>query len=374
MTQPSMNPITKFLPMSNFNWMWECFNNLSSPPDPRTSRTWPIREAVVKSVDWEDYTCTVTDDSGATHDKVRCISSWFSSITGFGINFCPESYSHVLITKGPGLEWFIIGFAPSEQLKEENKPDTYYKNYRPDIMEGDMHFSTEAGNFIFIRKTAHSIRIENTPACFIDMQATSNYIHIGCQNLLLQTKSCMVTMRADDPETVEDENGKTKAKPVDVCTTGFFRTNTGDYKNFIKIDIGKVKLNNPDVEDNIILSLNICDKAGITIDTDGNIKSYTNGDGTYMSKGNVVVASKNGGINFKSKEDIKFDTEKSVHTTSGKDIIRKAASKIQDEALGGIEHVQGNASPDMNAPYPAQVDNSNNAQNKPFSISGVTKE
>jgi len=373
MSHQSMNPLNKRVPDSNFNWMWECFNNLGIPPDPRTNQSWPIREAVVKSVNWEDYTCTVTDSSGAAHDKVRCVSPWFNYTTGFGINFCPESNSRVLITKGPGLEWFILGFISSEQLKEEGKPDTYYNNYRPNIVEGDMHLSTEAGNFIFIRKTAHSIRIENTPACFIDMQAASNYIHIGCQNLLLQTKSCMITMRADDPETVEDENKKTKAKPVDVCTTGFFRTNTGDYKNFIKIDIGKVKLNNPDVEDNIILSLNICDKAGITIDTNGNIKTYTNGDGMYMSKGNVTFASKNGGINFKSKENITINTEKSVMTTSGQDITETASGTITNKA-SAIEHAMGSEAPDMNAPYPAQVDNSNNAQNKPFSISGVTKE
>lgn len=362
-----INPIMRYEPSSNFNQTWGRFNSLYGNPDPMTVPNWPIREGVVDVVDYMDYTCTVKDDGGATHTKVRCLSPWFSYSNGHGINFCPESGSHVLLTKGPGVdEWFILGFIPIEQLKGNDETDTFYKNGKPDMTEGDIHISTDAGNFIFIQKTSHAIRIENTPVCFIDMQASENYIHICSQNVLMETKAALVTMMSDTPELVENEEGVTKAKPVDVCTTGFFRSNTSDYNNFVKIDIGKVSLNNPDVPEKTILALNICNKVSVIIDTDGNIKTYSYGSNTCMSDKDITTASI-ANINLKAASDLLFNSGGSTITNSGGNISENASGTISNFG-GAVTHGSGSGSPDINAPYPDIPDNSTAVRDKPFKI------
>ena len=361
----TVNPIFQQEPLSNINATWGRYNNMYSPPDLRTSQTWPVRTAVIKSVNWSDYTCTITDSDAANQDDVVCLSPWFNYSHGHGINFCPESGSKALITKGPGLKWFILGFIAEEQLKKSNdENDTYYKDNKPDMTEGDIHISTEAGNFIFLQKSTHAIRLENTPACFIDMQSGSNYIHIGCQNILLQTKAGMITMMSDEPELIENKEGQTRARPVDVCTSGFFRSNVSDYKNFVKVDIGKVKLNNSSVPDNTIVAVNICDKVGIIIDTDGNIKTYTAGEKTEMIEKKLTVAAKTD-ISLKAQSNINFDASDSIISNAG--VISENAGDISNNA-GSIEHAVGSGNPDTSAPYPSIPDNSNNVKQKPFTI------
>lgn len=364
----AINPVNTREPVLNQDKIWGRFNCLYDDQSiPVTFRSWPVREGYVTSVNYDDYTCNVMS-YGAMYERVRCVSPWFSFSHGHGINFCPESNSWVLMSKGPLRTdpWFIVGFIPIEQLKESmDESDSYYRNNKPEMTEGDIHISTDSGNFIFIQKSAHAIRLENTPACFIDMQSSNNYIHIGCQNILLQTKAGMITMRAESPELIENEEGKTKAKPVDVCTTGFFRSNTSDYENFLKIDVGKVKLNNPDVPDNTILALNICNKVGIIIDTDGNIKTYTSGKRTIMSDGDTTIASKSS-VCFKSGSSIKIDASNDIISNSGNSITEQSGVIIN--SAGKIEHSVGSGSPETSAPYPSIPDNRNNVQNCPFVI------
>lgn len=379
-----INPITRYEPSSNKNGPWSRWNNMSAPMEPKTVQSWPVRAGTVHNVNWDDYTCTVVSD-GARYERVRCLSPWFSCNHGHGINFCPESNSWVLITKGPGFDWFILGFIPIEQLKSNSDPETYFRDYKPELTEGDIHLSTDSGNFIFIQKSAHAIRLENTPACFIDMQAASNYIHIGCQNLLLQTKAGMITMKSAEPELVEDKDGKTRAKPVDVCTSGFFRSNVNDYKNFVKVDIGKVKLNNEGVPDNTIVAVNICDKVGILIDTDGNIKTYTAGTITNLSDKDITIATKakmalksdsnfsidtKGSLSHKASGSITNDAGGSVTTNSGGSIAENASGTISNMG-SAVTHGSGSgspSSPDTSAQYPSIPDNSSNAKSKPFTI------
>ena len=347
------NPICKFTPSANINPVWGAYNSMALPSTTGLPSNNPIREGQIISVYPEDYTCDVLCD-GATLPKVKCISPWFNCTNGRGWNVYPEVGSKVVVARGGSdiLDWYILGFV---QADENNESDTC-KNNKPDLMNGDIHISTDTGNFISISKNENTIKMFETEACYVELLGKPNTINICCQEILFHSRSAVVSTITGPHQNIQNQNNKTESCAADVCTSGFFWMNTGDTDNFVKLDVGKVNLRDKNAGDNVILALNICNKFGISIDTEGNITTYTAGDKSEYIEGSATMVAKKT-INIKAIEDILVASDADVNTEAKKNISEKAGKTISNNAEE-VTHGRGSASPDVGStkyPEPREI-------------------
>lgn len=256
---------------------------------------WPLETGKIETVDIVNHTCRVYSDSGMDLPRVSWVSPWFSFSNGGGFYAMPEAQSRVLLGKAATGEWYIVGFIPMM-----NKEDGYKTvNGRKPIQEGDIVLNTAYGNFIEIRKYAGSIAIFNNELSYINLEAADNKIFIRSQRLLIINDAGTVSMTSDS-------EGRTQ-------TMAYLKRVVDDDANFVKIDIGYLgaKAKNYDLPGapDVILHINVCDKACLSVDVAGNIKV--------------------------TGETLQFDIRKDIHRITG--------ANIYDIAAGTIKHLQGTA-------------------------------
>ena len=253
---------------SNYNLSLGTYNNVDAPnTDNIPLGPWPIEPGFVKYVNPDDYTCYVVTDSGRQIPCALYLSPWFSFSTGAGIYTYPQVNSRVLIGYTSKQEGFILGFIPCQTYVNDN---IYLNNRTADLTEGDIHISTEYGSFIQMCNFGQLINIECDPVCKIEMQSTEHKIFMKSHRVYINTAAGLLQMDTTD-------DGRT-------TTVAYFRMKTGDVENFVKVIIGntgvsvgdKLQLNTDGSRSSteVIFALNICNKASITVDTDGNVVTY----------------------------------------------------------------------------------------------------
>jgi len=279
----------------NFNSVHGRYNTLTSPPSNYAGDSnWSITEGEVVIVNPADHTCRVHTDDGRDLHNVMSVSPWFSFGTGAGMYFYPEAGSRVVLGKSFNGTWYILGYVPLKNVQAEAP----LLNGKRDIREGDACISTAFGNYIEIRKTAGCITLHNTEVCKMILDSKENQLFIHTQRL-------KIVNQAGSIEMTTDTQGNT-------VTVGYFRQKLDDNKNFVKIMMGSVGLVNstryavgPDGEKSsppIIFSINISNKASLTVDTEGNVISYCKSAEHRVEEDSETVA--NGNIIDRSASDI----------------------------------------------------------------------
>lgn len=366
--------------LTNTNSAIGSYNNVISPGfDNKPSGVWALESGIVEWVSSEDYSCRVRTEGGRRLYDVLCISPWFSFGTGSGIYFYPEINSRVIVGRTLGNQWFVLGFVPAF-TPEDDLP--YLNGKVSHLTEGDMYFCTNSGNFIQMCNTGGFIKIENTPACKIWLESTKHKIFMHSHRMYINTAAGLIRTDVDD-------DGHT-------TTTALFRMTTDNPENFVKVVIGstgvnvgdKFKLNTDGskTETEVIFALNICNKASITVDTEGNVVTYCksiqnrivedcetliNGkfkintkDGVDISNGGSLTLEAAKNFTLKAGEDITvsgksnasfisggnstISSKGSMSITAGGSMTRASNSSISDTA-SAISHGAGGASP-LDAP------------------------
>ena len=253
---------------TNYNLSLGVYNNIGAPnTDNIPIGPWAIEPGFVEFVNPDDYSCYVVSDSGRVIPRALCLSSWFSFSTGAGMYTYPQPNSRVLIGYSSKQEGFILGFIPCQNYDTEN---LYLNNRTPDLTDGDIHICTEYGSFIQMCNKGQIINVECDPVCKIEMQSTEHKIFMKSHRVYINTAAGLLQMDTTD-------DGRT-------TTVAYFRMKTGDVDNFVKVIIGntgvsvgdKLQLNTDGSRSSteVIFALNICNKASITVDTDGNVVTY----------------------------------------------------------------------------------------------------
>ena len=300
-------------PNTNYNSDIGLLNNLAvSAVDAFSLGAWALETGFVEHVYKEDYTCFVVTDSGKQLPKVLCLSPWFSFSTGAGIYTYPQIRSRVLVGRSVGNTYYVLGFLPLQNYDSEN---IYLNNRTPDLTEGDIRISTEYGSFIQMCNKGKIINIECDPVCVIEMESTKHKIFMKSHRLYINTAAGLIQM--DDTD-----DGRT-------TTVAYFRMKTGDIENFVKVIIGntgvsvgdKLQLNTDGSRSStqVIFALNICNKASITVDTDGNVVTYC------KSIQNRVV------------EDVDNLVNGMISTSVQKGVSTSNSGNLKIEATGNIE-------------------------------------
>lgn len=260
-----------YLDNVNYNSTYGEFNALTKQWGSQIPKAeWPLEMGEIIYVDSDDYTCSVITDSGKTLPRVSLLSPWFSFSSGAGMYVMPEANSKVTVGRLSNGQWVVIGFPPLH-----NKDDEYsMKNGRRSLQEGDICVSTDYGNYIEIRKNAGYIALHNNHICEFILNSKENQAYLATQRLKVENSAGSIDM------TVNDDTG-------DTVTVGMFRMNIADEKNFVKIMAGSVGAVNGDyysidpasgnlTSPKVIFSINVCNNFSLTIDTDGNLKTYSN--------------------------------------------------------------------------------------------------
>lgn len=278
----------------NFNTVHGRYNSLLSEAPPMVQvDNWALETGEVVIVN-ADYTCRVLLDSGSDLPFVSYMSPWFAFGGGHGMYVRPEANSRVLVGRAFNGEWYIMGFIPLDNMEEQFSP----MNGRKDLQEGDMCLSTAYGNYIEIRKNAGCIILHNNDACKIILDSKENQIFMHSQRLYIVNAAGSVEMTVN--------------KDGDTITTGYFRMKLDDEKNFVKIMMGNIGLVNESKyaldskgeksSPKLIFSINICNKASITVDTEGNVITYCNSEERRVEEESTLIA--NGVITDMSAKDI----------------------------------------------------------------------
>ena len=322
----------------NFNSVYGKYNAVVDYARPQSSTgDWNIVEGEIIYVSPEDHTCVVQTEDGRNLYNVASLSPWFSFSTGCGMYFYPEAKSRVVLGKSYTGQWYILGYAP---LKNVSDPAPMLNGKR-DIKEGDATISTAFGNFIEVRKTAGSIAIHNTETCEIILDSKENQIFIRSQRLYILNSAGSIEMTTDT-------NGNT-------VTVGYFRQKLNDNANFVKVMMGSVGLaggaytvNADGTKSNppLIFSINICNKASLTVDTAGNVISYCKSHEQRVEEDSTLIA--NGIIRDRSATDIRHER-----------IKRSKLSGVVDPELANLSGYAPKVSPippagDMSQISPAQ--------------------
>lgn len=253
---------------TNYNRGFGLYNNIKAVDSSSLPiGAWAIEPGEILYVYPYDYTCYVKTDSGEELPKVLCMSPWFSFNTGAGIYVYPQVNSRVLVGRTAKNQYYILGFL---QLPDYSSEYTYLNNRDPYLTEGDIHISTAYGSFIQLCNQGQIVKIECDPACKIEMQSTEHKIFMKSHRVYINTAAGLLQMDTTD-------DGRT-------TTVAYFRMKTGDVDNFVKVIIGntgvsvgdKLQLNTDGSRSSteVIFALNICNKASITVDTDGNVVTY----------------------------------------------------------------------------------------------------
>lgn len=283
-----MSPKNNYLSRYNYNSVYGNYNRKFDPHTVQINNTaWALELGTIQIVNEDEYSCWVDTDSGKSFPRVHYLSPWFTHSTGAGMYHMPESGARVLLGQSSNGEWYILGYAPLQ-----NYADSYQcKNGRRDLQRGDFCVSTEYGNYIEIRKNAGYIEIHNNEACKIVLQSQGNQIFIHSQRLLINNAAGTINMTVND-----------KGEAV---TVGLFKMRVDDDENFVKIMAGSVGASSGDhytidpasgdvSVPKVIFSINVCNKFSLTVDTEGNLKTYANShehlvEGDHEIEANGIV-------------------------------------------------------------------------------------
>lgn len=354
---------------SNVNRSFGRYNTLLDNAHRIDEPTHPILEGVVQAVNTEDQTCLVYTEDGRSFDGVPCATPWFSFSSGKGIYAHPEANSRVLLTKAFSGSWYIIGFIPLAS-DDENAP---YANNKELLNEGDIYLSTKFGNYLSLLKDAGCIDICNSHACRILMDSMANRIFMYSQQLKVVNSAAKVEM-------FTNEDG-------DTATTAFFRYKLDNILNFIKVILGNVALANAndsvgDKNPETLFSFNVSNKAGITVDFEGNVKVYLKSlqifaeEGLSTHSGGPVDIKCNdsisvnatgllkllaGDINVGAGDNVSVasngalsvSAQANMSLQAGGNMVRGASGNIIDTG-GSITHSRGTGSPQSAETYSAE--------------------
>lgn len=304
------------------------FNNVGNNHDSLyNSEVWALETGLVTEV-YSDYTCRVSTTTGRDLLRVPYATSWYSYSNGCGIYMHPEADSRVILGRDCFGCWYILGFLPYHLFEAD---EISFLNGKRDLQQGDICASTAAGNYIEIRKFAGTITLHNTEICKIIMDSKENQIFIHSQRLYILNAAGLIQMTTD-----------TKGNTV---TVGYFRKQLDDTKNFVKVLMGSTGLidesKNSIAEDgtmsspSIMLSVNISNKASLTVDTEGNVKTYCNSYEGQVELDHTLMA--NGIITDKSAKDIVHRRMSPMNMTGVQD--------PEIESLGQYDPGLGNKTP-----------------------------
>lgn len=311
--------------LSNLNRAFGAYNTLVKPIPEQflTDDSSNIEEGTVDFVNPKDYSCFVTTTSGKQIPDVLFVSPWFCGANGAGFYMYPQVHSKVLISKAKFTnKYYILGFVPIlSNAKTATADDTQYLNGRKtDLTEGDVVLSTEHGPFFKICNYSRSIHLICDSVCRIQMQTSEHKIFLRSHRLYINTAAGLIQMDTTD-------EGQT-------ITVAYFRMKLGDQENFVKAIIGstgvsvgdKLKLNHETGEKTnteVIFALNICNKASITIDTEGNIVTYCKSiENRVVENVNNIINGKitssvQGGVSTANKGDLKIEATGGLAINAG---------------------------------------------------------
>lgn len=319
---------------SNYNLSLGTINNIDAPnTDNIPLGPWPIEPGFVQYVNPDDYTCYVVTDSGRQIPCALYLSPWFSFSTGAGIYTYPQVNSRVLIGYTSNQEGFILGFIPCQTYIGDN---IYLNNRTADLTEGDIHISTEYGSFIQMCNFGQLINIECDPVCKIEMQSTEHKIFMKSHRVYINTAAGLLQM-----DTTDDGRATTVA---------YFRMKTGDVENFVKVIIGntgvsvgdKLQLNTDGSRSSteVIFALNICNKASITVDTDGNVVTYCKSiqnrvveDVDNIINGKITTAVQKG-VSTANKGDLKISATGNLEVAANDKLVLSGGSSLEAVSPG----------------------------------------
>ena len=314
---------------TNYNASVGIYNSIAAPNSDAVSiGSWAIETGEVKYVYSDDYTCYVITDTGKQLDRVLCLSPWFSFSNGAGMYTYPQINSRVLVGKTISNQYYILGFLP---LQNYDSNDIYLNNKTPDLTEGDIHISTEYGSFIQLCNYGKIINIECDPVCKIELQSSEHKIFMKSHRVYINTAAGLLQMDTTD-------DGKT-------TTVAYFRMQTGDVENFVKVIIGntgvsvgdKLQLNTDGSRSStqVIFALNICNKASITVDTDGNVVTYCKSiqnrvveDVDNLVNG-MISTSVQKGVSTANKGDLKIEATGSLEIAANDKLTLSGGSSLE---------------------------------------------
>ena len=343
----SRQPIVQ---QNNYNVSYGLLNHLVEPNlDAVPVEPWSIEPGEILYVYPEDYTCYVKTESGKHLPQVTCLSPWFSFSTGAGIYAYPQVNSKVLVGRTNKNDYFILGFLPLQNISD---PSTYLNNKSSDLTQGDVHFSTEYGSFFQLCNHGKFIKIECDHKCKIEMESSGHKIFMKSQRIYVNTAAGLLQMDSTD-------DGRT-------TTVAYFRMRTGDYDNFVKVIIGntgvsvgdKLQLNTDGSRSStkVIFALNICNKASITVDTDGNVVTYCKSiqnrvveDVDNIINGAISTAVQKG-VSTANKGDLRIEATGSIEIAANASLKLSGGQNLNmsspQVALGATENMEitsGNA-------------------------------
>ena len=315
------------------NSVWGPMNNLNAL-DTDNLRNITTITGTVEDVDPDNYTCTVLPSSKVGQlTEVLWASPWFNCTTGAGFSHRPEIHSTVVVSKLPTGKWVIIGTIPQLDKSGLDESGSVFKNKKPELGEGDMQLSTDAGNLIEVQKDSHRIAIQNAEYCKVLLEDIENLIRLHSIRMLIENAAGRVDMNHND------ESGNS-------TTTVTLYKNRDDKENFIKATMGTLE------DKESIFSLNISNKVGLTVKTDGKVELTcteltinTIGSTKVNSNDGVKLASPKidlettGNLILKAGGNVQLEGA-SIKETSGGSIIREAGGSIKD-AGGTIMHTRG---------------------------------